>query len=66
MFKRSPLAELRARCVHHVFSNVFDLALKSVDASIRMAMELLMLSGMLKFFVLFSSAVLELMNLYDI
>ena len=64
MFKRSPLIELRARCVHPVFSNVFDLALQSVDESIRMATELLMLSGLLKFFIFFCIALL--INPYDI
>lgn len=40
------------------FSNVSDLARKSVDASIRMATELLMLIGLLEFIILFCSAVL--------
>ena len=48
------------------FPNVLIVALKSVDASIRMATELLMLSGLLKFSILFCSAVLDLMNTYDI
>lgn len=64
MFKRSPLTELRARCVNPVFSNVFDLALQSVDESIRMATELLMLGGLLKFFTLLCIAML--INPYDI
>ena len=48
------------------FPNVLIVALKSVDASIRMATELLMLIGLLKFLTLFCSPVLELMISYDI
>ena len=48
------------------FPNVFIVALKSVDASILMAKELLMLSRLLKLSILFCSAVLKFMSTYDI